>query len=150
MMSQQNPCANDDVGAVNPTRHTSVVAGESEAAHGGEGGDDASAVAARLPPAPLPPPAAAADEQVPTVFGGEVDDEMFEKVKAESQAQREAKLLAKRRPGRAVSSPSATWYEWGVALASRFTHAWDPQARKTHGGYDGKDQDGERGCGTGI
>ena len=144
---------NDDVDAVNPTRHTSMPEPRaSEPTHGGERGDDvrANAAASGLRPAPLPPPATTGDDQVPTVFGGEVDDEMFEKIKAESQAQREAKLLAKRRPGRAVSSENATWYEWGVALASRFMYAWDPPARKCHGGYDGNDQDGERGCGTGI
>ena len=79
-----------------------------------------------------------------------MDDEMFEQVKARSLAEREARLLAKRRPGRAVSAPDATWSEWGANLLRRFTHAWEPQAKRVHGGYGGGSQDGERGCGTGI
>ena len=88
---------------------------------------------------------AAADGEKPlrTVYGGEVDGEFFETIKAQSAAEREARLLAKRRPNRASLKEEG----WVWALLRRFTHAWESE--KPHladGGYG----NGERGMCTGI
>ena len=83
------------------------------------------------------------DGTLRTVYGGEVDEEFFERIKAQSAAEREARLLAKRRPGRA-SLPDEGWI-W--AVLRRFTHAWESERpEQADGGYG----NGERGACTGI